>query len=207
MSQDAPPRGAVDPREVDALLARFGPAEQRHAELPMGEERFAFWHDKVQGSVADRRAEVALAVERPDGRLLLHTKSFYPAGVMRIPTGGIGPEESVLDALRREAHEETGLEVEIARWLGLVTYRFRQGPRALPFATYLFHVRVGMDPPRALDEEERISELRYVPARAIEAVLDDLLALPPSWADWGRFRALPHELLLDRWREPGAGKG
>lgn len=194
---------AVDPRELEAIETRFGAAPRWHAELEMSPERFAFWHEKVLGGIADRRAEVALAVERPDGQLLLHTKSFYPAGVMRVPTGGIGPEEPVIAALRREAMEETGLPVEIAGWLGLITYRFLQGARSMPFASYVFHVRVGMEPPRALDEEERISELRYVRPAAMEGVIRDLNGLAPSWADWGRFRALPHELIRERWSEGG----
>lgn len=144
-----------------------------------------------------RRGEVVLLLRRPDGHLLLHTKSFYPADVFRLPSGGILPGESVPDAARREIQEETGLAPQNVRPLGLLSATFRQGWRRRFFHSWLVLADVEGDP-RSGDAEERISGFRWVPPEALAEVTARLRALPPQWSDWGRFRALAHEAAI-RW--------
>src|SRR5579884_2066069 len=71
----------------------------------------------------DRMGEVCMVVRRPKGRLLIMKKTFYPPEGYRLMTGGIHHEEPILDALLRETHEETGLEVSVNRFLAAVAYR------------------------------------------------------------------------------------
>src|SRR2546430_13343037 len=77
--------------------------------------------DPVQNP--DRFAEVCLVVRRRSGKVPLCIKTFYPRGAHRLPTGGIHRGERILDALRRETTEETGLETRIERFLAWITYR------------------------------------------------------------------------------------
>ena len=56
-----------------------------------------------------RYGEVCMVVRRPNGKLLLTIKTFYPRGAYRLPTGGINQEERIQNALLRETQEETGL--------------------------------------------------------------------------------------------------
>src|SRR5690606_6509524 len=70
---------------------------------------------------ARKQGEVALLILRPGGKLLLHTKRFYPPGIFRIPTGSIELGERVWDALWREMREETGLKADLLRFLAVVT--------------------------------------------------------------------------------------
>lgn len=144
-----------------------------------------------------RRGEVVLLLRRSDGHLLLHNKSFYPADVFRLLSGGILPGESVLDAARREAREETGLDLRNPRPLGLLSATFRQGWRRRFFYSWLVLADVEGDP-RPGDAGEQISGFRWVPPEALAEVAGQLRTLPPTWADWGRFRALAHEAAL-RW--------
>ena len=69
-----------------------------------------------------------MVIRRPNGRILLSIKTFYPRGAYRLPTGGIHPGEGVHDALVREAHEETGLDLTVERFLARIAY-FAGGPR------------------------------------------------------------------------------
>ena len=48
-----------------------------------------------------RRAEIVMVLPRPEG-ILVHTKSFYPEGTLRLPTGGVHRKEPILKAARRE---------------------------------------------------------------------------------------------------------
>ncbi|MBC7226498.1 MAG: NUDIX domain-containing protein [Thermoflexales bacterium] len=146
-----------------------------------------------------RYGEVVLLLRRPDGQVLLHTKSFYPEEAFRLPSGGIRPGESVLGAARREAREETGLELQDLRPLGFISVTFRRGWHRRYFHSWLVLADVEGDP-RPGDTGERISGFCWVPPEALTEVARQLRTLPPEWADWGRCRALAHEAAR-RWME------
>src|SRR3989454_8898199 len=71
----------------------------------------------------ERYGEVCMVVRRPNGKVLTMIKTLYPKGAYRLPTGGIQYGEDVLAALLRETEEETGLQVEVRRFLAAVAYR------------------------------------------------------------------------------------
>lgn len=66
-------------------------------------------------------ATVAVIVEK-DGRFLMVEELSQGEQVFNQPAGHIEANETILDAARREALEETGWEVEITDFLGLYTY-------------------------------------------------------------------------------------
>jgi membrane protease YdiL (CAAX protease family)/8-oxo-dGTP pyrophosphatase MutT (NUDIX family) len=190
----ATPAGVL--RRQRAKVERRGALPYQHCHLRVGAD---FFNDFVLPSAnrKHRMGEVVLLLRREDGHLLLHTKSFYPPDVFRLPSGGILPGESVLAAACREAREETGLEIDNPRPLGVVSVTFREGRRRRFFHSWLVLAHVEGDP-RTGDPGERISDFRWVPPEKLAEVAEELRALPPEWADWGRFRALAHEAAL-RW--------
>jgi ADP-ribose pyrophosphatase YjhB (NUDIX family) len=154
----------------------------------------------------DRVGEVCMVVERRNGRILLAIKTFYPRGAYRLPTGGIGHGESILDALRRETEEETGLETEIRRFLAHIAYRPRSRPDGEPiFHTLAFLLAETGGTLAARDDKEQIEEYIEVAPSELRAVADRLerLRSAPSdriggdWADWGKFRAVVHRVVAD----------
>lgn len=181
------------PQEVAALAARYGAPERRRFALDLGEREFEYWREKS----AHRRGEVVLVIRRPSGRVLLHTKGFYPPGTYRLPSGGVRWGEEVLSAVHREAREETGLDVEVERFLGLIEVEFRHADQALPFVSYVFLVREIGGELAPQDSEEEITAFREVPPEELEAVANELEALPEEWRDWGRFRALAHHFVSE----------
>lgn len=58
-------------------------------------------------------------VQDTEGRVLLHRRSDN--GLWTIPGGAMEPGEDIAGCCLREVHEETGLEVEITRLVGLYT--------------------------------------------------------------------------------------
>jgi len=143
-----------------------------------------------------RRGEVIFVVERPAG-VILHTKDIYPSGTYRLPSGGVSWGESVLSALHREVREEMGLEIEVKRFLGLLEYQFRCQEEALPFVSYVFLVRGGKGELIPQDEEERILSFRQVTVAELAAVADSLRAVEEDWRDWGEFRAIAHDFVVE----------
>ena len=186
----------LDEAEVSQLSAAYGPAERRRVVVEMQSSSFDNWREKLVIK-SNRRGEVVLAIRRPDGQVLLHTKPFYPAGVFRLPSGGVHPGEAVLAGVAREAKEETGLDVTLDRFVGVIEYEFRHGQQRLPFVSYVFVTQADASPPVVQDPDEQISGFRYISPAEIRQVAAQLRALPAGWSDWGNFRAWPHDMVAD----------
>ena len=186
----------IDEDEVSHLLAQYGPGQRWQVARDVPADFFEEWWERLVVR-PNRRGEVVLAIQRPDGNVLLHTKPFYPEGVFRLPSGGVHPGEPVLTWAIREAREETGLEVGIGRFLGMVEYTFRHAGRQMAFVSYVLLMPAGDDPPAAQDTKERISGFRYVAIPELRTIAAQLRGLPAPWSDWGHFRAPPHDLAAD----------
>jgi len=147
------------------------------------------YFNKVKKAVeTDRRGEVAFCVVRPDGRLITVTCEEYPSGTFRVPTGGIGYNEDIVNAVYRETKEELGLKAEITDFAGVIKIRFVHNSCHVMFYSYLFILREisGNLLKDAADNE--VSEVREVSVDELEAVALSLKNLSGKWSDWGRFR-------------------
>ncbi|HNS03909.1 MAG TPA: NUDIX hydrolase [Anaerolineae bacterium] len=181
----------IDESEINALAIGYGQPLQRHVVCEIGEELFVTRFMRV----SDRRGEVALAIERPNGALLLHRKAHYAAEHVRLPTGGVNLGEPVLTAVLRETSEETGLEVAVQRFLAVIEYTLCFDAIRLPFVTYLFHLRETGGRLNANDgEAAAFSECQPAELPAIAATLR---AIPGQRGYWGRWRAIAHEVASE----------
>ena len=186
----------IDEEEIGQLAAKFGPTPRWQLAVEMSAATFEDWWNKLVVR-RNRRGEVALVIQRPDGQVLLHTKNFYPVGIHRLPTGGVFPGERVWDSVRRETMEETGLRVGMGRFLGMIMYEFHCQERRMPFVSYVCLVQADAAPPVPEDDHEQITGFCYVPAAELRRVAAQLRGLTGDWAAWGAFRAPPHEMAAD----------
>jgi 8-oxo-dGTP pyrophosphatase MutT (NUDIX family) len=197
--------------EVAALAARFG--DPRRAAVALTGAPF----DPLVK--ADRFGEVCMVLRRPNGRLLTASKTYYPQGVFRLLTGGVGHGEPIERALLREVYEETGLDVAVRRFLALVEYHLdggwglpRRPPTPIPqpptpglyhFATFAFLLDEVGGVLEVRDPEERVAAFREADVAELPALADMLERVGDefdpeiggSWADWGRFRAVAHRVV------------
>jgi len=181
-------------REVEELARRYG--APRRVIAPLDDS----FDDPIRKP--DRFGEVCMVIRRPNGKLLLSIKTFYPRGAYRLPTGGIHHGEPVLDALVREAHEETGLQLHIDRFLAHLAYPSRSDPTPL-FHTFAFHLTELGGTLGALDESEELEDWREISPAQLPAVadfLDDLHSdgtrpIGGDWRAWGKFRAVVHRVV------------
>lgn len=183
----------INPEEIEELSRQYGPIERRSYSLEVVRKSFEDWRRVL---AEKRRGEVVFVVKRPVG-LILHTKDFYPPGTYRLPSGGVRWGESVLSALHREAQEEMGLEVEVDRFLGLLEYEFCCQGETMPFVSYVFLVREAGGELAPQDKEERILSFCQVPVAKLSAVADSLRAMEGDWRDWGEFRAVAHDFVVE----------
>ena len=176
-------------------IALHGQPETREYVLALSEE--GFLHRELVRS--RRAAEVAFFIRRPNGKYLLQTKSFYPEGSYRIPTGGIKKREDLTEAVYREAEEETSLKLSIKRFLGILHYRFCWKDHQTDFATYVFLLEEEGGELMIQDGNERISGYREIEWQQLAKVAGTLLYdLPREWEGWGTFRAIVHQFVFEK---------
>ena len=107
--------------------------------------------------------------------------------------------ETVVDAMLREVDEETGLVVEIVRFIGLIEYTFHRHDSVAHFASYLFLLKNRSNRPPRPDGDE-VSEFRSILPSQLPQVSANLRNIMGERRYWGHWRALPHDVLYDALR-------
>src|SRR5262245_57531185 len=175
----------------DAVLA---PIRARY-----GEPRILEW----EGEISDR--EYGIATYNPvrthdvtlfilnDDRLALIRKHPFPPDVWRPPGGGVKPGEDFVEAVVREALEETGLQVELERYLVEARARFSSEGRVLDWRTHVLLATTTGEAiaPQDLDE---IAEARWGTLEELAGPLRERL-LATGRAFW-RYRVALHDASL-----------
>lgn len=176
---------------VARAIERYGTPVIREVHYDVSQDFWRYW----QMARCRRAAEVVLLLRRRNGRYLVHTKGFYPRGTYRLPSGGIKPGEDLVEAVRREAAEETSLETSVEAFLAIVRHHVARRDEQVDFTSYLFLLQERGGILHAADEGEEITGFRELPLAGVVALAGELEALPPDWEDWGRFRASVHRVV------------
>lgn len=191
-------------QEIAALSQHYGTPYRQHVAL---QSTSAF--DPL--GKPDRYGEVCMVVRRPNGLLLTARKTFYPPDAYRLLTGGIAHGEQIFDALLRETEEETGLDVQVRRFLAVVEYTLeprrvlaaRRVVAGRPFATFAFLLDEVGGVLACYDPDERVEDFREVAVDELPRMADRLERLGDQfdheiqgrWRDWGRFRSVIHRVV------------
>jgi 8-oxo-dGTP pyrophosphatase MutT (NUDIX family) len=113
--------------------------------------------------------------------------------VWRPPGGGIKPGEDVVAGAVREALEETGLRVELERYLLETRALFRNAGRELAWRTHVFLARTS-DEVLAPDDPDEIDAARWGTLDELRGPLRERL-LATNRALW-RYRVALHDAAL-----------
>ncbi len=175
--------------EIEHLARIYGPPEMIECLLPTG----------MFDPMAKRRdGEIVAAIIRPNGKLILITKAFYPEGTYRLPSGGIEAGESIEDALHREVYEETSLEVEVIEYVAIVKYTAETFPHQ--FTSHVFLLKEIGGNLACVDQEEQISGYKEIDFEELADVITQLENIEGELSEWGLFRAIPHKAVLSALR-------
>lgn len=142
-------------RVADLLSERLtGELPGVEAQLRMSPRPRHGWEPDVFPDGCRRAAALLLVYPLRDrARLVLTQRADLPdhGGQVSLPGGEVEPEETLIDAALREAHEEVGIEPRLVCILGRLT------PIHIPVSNFVLHPIVGMaherPPMRAADNE------------------------------------------------------
>jgi 8-oxo-dGTP diphosphatase len=186
----------VDRAELTELHQEYGHLPVHMATVHVSHGLFQFFRNSVKVK-RNRRGEVVLMLENPDHKILVHTKGHYPAGVYRLPTGGIKYHETVFNGFYREIDEETGLLADFVQFIGIIAYVFHWGIHTLPFISYIFKVKVEDNQPQVKDTGENITDFQWIPIADLGTIAHELESIQGSWGEWGAMRAIAHRVIFD----------
>src|SRR5439155_25033377 len=120
-------------------------------------------------------------------------KRMFPPGVWRPPGGGVKPGEDFVEAVRREAFEETGVSIELERYLVEARARFVYKPPELDWRTHVFLATTADEELEPHDTEE-IAAARWGTLEELAGPLREHL-LATGRAFW-RYRVALHDAAL-----------
>jgi len=122
--------------QLSSIRARFGYPYHQWAT----QEFDTTGWNLVQKSLQQKRVhDVTLLIEGPDGRFALMSKHSYPPGIFRSPSGGVKPGEDLVTGALREAKEETGLNVDLKRFLLNITLDISHEKEIATWDSYVFY--------------------------------------------------------------------
>jgi ADP-ribose pyrophosphatase YjhB (NUDIX family) len=140
-----------------------------------------------------RTHDVTLFIRNGD-RLALIRKPHFADGVWRPPGGGIKPGEDIAAGAAREALEETGLRVEVTRYLVDAHACFRCEGAELAWRTHVFLAATDDEEPAPRDTDE-IAAARWGTLEELAGPLRARL-LETGHAFW-RYRVALHDRALE----------
>jgi ADP-ribose pyrophosphatase YjhB (NUDIX family) len=140
-----------------------------------------------------RTHDVTLFVLDPERRIALIRKPHFAADVWRPPGGGVKPGEDFVAGAVREALEETGLRVEVRRYLVASQAAFRNAGRELAWRTHVLLAET-RDTELASSDSEEIAAARWGTLDELAGPLRDRL-LAERRAFW-RYRVALHDAAL-----------
>jgi ADP-ribose pyrophosphatase YjhB (NUDIX family) len=178
----------VDEAVLAPLRARFGePAVLRwDGDISKREHALATYNP-------ERMHDVTMFITNGD-RIALIRKPHFEPGVWRPPGGGVRKGEDFVAGVEREALEETGLRVELRRYLVAAEATFLYEPFEVPWRTHVFHAATSDE---ALDPQdtEEIAGARWGTLEELAGPLRERL-LATGHAFW-RYRVALHDAALD----------
>lgn len=178
----------VDKAVLAPLRKRFGEPTRLEwqGEISEREHSLATYNPR-------RSHDVTLFILNRERLALIRKQGFEP-GIWRPPGGGIKPGEDFIAGVQREALEETGLRVELERYLVDATAHFVYVPYDVPWRTHIFLATTGDDVLGPQDADE-IEAARWGTLAELSGPLRERL-LATGRAFW-RYRVALHDAAAE----------
>ncbi len=131
--------------------------------------------NRIRDSMHHGRAhDVTMFIRKGDEYIFI-AKPFYPPGLYRAPSGGVHRGEDFIAGAKREAMEETGVAIEIEKYIIRIKARFESASDHIDWTSHVFMARYLSGEINPIDTDE-ISEARLVRLEEIQKFREIMLA-------------------------------
>ena len=176
---------------VAQLEARYGVPEEVTWQFEMSAREF----DVVRRSQKNRRAHDVTLFIIEGAQVVVIKKPFYPPGVYRAPSGGVAPGEAFEAGALREAYEETGLHIELDRYVVRARVKFTCAGDVIDWVSHVFSAQPTGGELAPIDTHE-IVEARYATVAEILGPMRE--AMLASGSTGLRYRARLQDVVIAR---------
>lgn len=128
----------------------------------------------VRSSMKNGRSHDITLYIRKDNGFIFIAKPFYPTGLYRAPSGGILPGEDFETGAKREAREETGVDIELDEYVLRIGVRFQSDDDYIDWVSYVFTANYTSGEIKPLDNHE-IKEARLILPEEIPTFMNLML--------------------------------
>jgi len=130
--------------------------------------------EMVRSSMKDGRAHDITIYIKKEGGYIFIAKPFYPPELFRAPSGGARPDEDIETGAKREALEETGVEIELERYILHIDVRFQTGDDYIDWTSHVFSANYVSGEIKPQDDHE-IREARLIYEEQIPGFIELML--------------------------------
>ncbi|MFW9919661.1 MAG: NUDIX hydrolase [Candidatus Thorarchaeota archaeon] len=121
--------------EYEDLVSKFGEPRKFH----FAADFLDFECDLVRrSSTKGRQHDITCFIPRDDGYVTIQKHAYKKSGIYRAPSGGAHLGEPLEDAARREMKEETGLDIELERFVLDLTLDVKCPEGTIPWRSLVF---------------------------------------------------------------------
>ena len=167
---------------LNKLEQKYGVPSVLHTAYQMNAREF----DLLKWSMRDGRAHDVTLFIFQGARVAVIRKPSYVPGLYRVPSGGIKPGECFEVGAKREAYEETGLDVELERYLLKVFVTFSFQGEVVTWTSHVFSAQAIGGHLQPVDTKE-IDGARWATVDELKTTL--LTSLQQSASAGLRYRA------------------
>lgn len=169
----------IDSEQVEQLIARLGEPSRCHFDADFLE----FECDLVKTSAAKgRHHDITCFIQMDGGYVGIQKHAYADTGIYRAPSGGVAPGESIEDAAVREMYEETGLAIELTKFVLDVTLDVRCKDGTIPWRSLVFLANALSGVMKAVDTYE-IYAVRLLSRDEMLGPINELM----KTSGWGGF--------------------
>ncbi|KPL00697.1 MAG: hypothetical protein AMJ90_07815 [candidate division Zixibacteria bacterium SM23_73_2] len=136
--------------QIQKTEKTFGKPKELKTSFPMGKREF----EDLLSSMRDGRSSDITLVIFKDKRIIVIAKPWYPEGLWRMPSGGWRPDESFLECAKRESYEETGVKIELEKYLLRINVTFAYNKKEVKWTSHIFIAKYLSGKLRPVDRRE-----------------------------------------------------
>jgi 8-oxo-dGTP pyrophosphatase MutT (NUDIX family) len=155
---------------IQGIEKKYGQPRELTMTFAMNPSEF----EMLKASMRDgRNSDVTLFIFKGENIIVI-AKPWYPEGLYRAPSGGIKPDEEMESSAKREAYEETGVEIQLEKYLLRIHVTFTCGEAIESWTSHVFTARYLSGEPHPIDTRE-IKKVALLSLEELSALKGKLL--------------------------------